>query len=45
MSQRQVNLKAGSQFAQALTTSVSAVTKRVSSAASAIAKAQSQKII
>ena len=43
MSQRQVNLKAGSQLAQALTTSVSDVTKKVSSAAAAIAKAQSQK--
>ena len=43
MSQRQVNLKAGSQLAQALTTSVSDVTRKVSSAAAAIAKAQSQK--
>ena len=43
MSQRQVNLKAGSQFAEALTSSVSDVNRKVSSAAAAIAKAQSQK--
>ena len=43
MSQRQVNLKSGSQFAEALTTSVSGVTRGVSNTAAAIAKAQSQK--